>query len=130
MGIMWPTSLPQKPNQSSYTHEVPCEVIRTSMETGPDKIRYRGGHMPEIITATYLVTTEQKSYMRDFLHDTLKCGAIYFDWPVPDTNSLNYVLARVKSDGTKLCTFTPVGPTHWNAMIKLEIWPGAPLTSA
>ncbi len=131
MAIIWPTSLPQRPQQGSYTHEVPCEVIRTNMETGPDKIRFRGGNMPEIVNASYIVTTAQKESLTTFLKKTTKSGAIYFDWPWPDSGrTIEYVLARVMADGNKLCTFTPIGPQHWKATIKLEIWPDAPLTSA
>lgn len=128
MALIWPLTLPQRPQRNGYSHAISNETIRSSMDTGPNKVRYRGGNKPEIVTATYVLNKTQKNILTTFLTSTAKSGAICFDWPCPDNGTLEYVLARFCSDNEILASFTPMAARHWQVTIKLEIWPSAPLT--
>ena len=59
MGAMWPLILPQCPLRASYKRTLPNMTIRSSMDTGPDKVRYRGGHSPMTVDAAYFLTAAQ-----------------------------------------------------------------------
>ena len=124
MPAMWPLSLPQCPLRASYKRTLPNMTVRSSMDTGPDKVRYRGGHSPQTVEAAYFLTAAQRNALETFALETIKGGAICFDWPNPE-NSGDYVLARLVPEGDGLLSFSPNG-NGWNVNLRLEYWPDAP----
>lgn len=124
MAAVWPLTLPQCPQRQGYTRSLPNMAIRTDMDTGPAKVRYRGGNSPQTVEATYVLNDAQRDMMEDFIMTTTMQGAICFDWPDPE-NGGAYVLARFVG-GESALTFSPVAPGYWSAQIKLEFWRNAP----
>jgi len=118
----WPTSLPQKPLIDGYKRVVPNNLIRSSMDTGSDKVRKRGRFKPQEISATYVLTAVQRNALEAFVHDNIAEGAICFNWPHPELNKL--VRARIKASQDGVLEFSPYGTTNrWQVTLKLEIWP-------
>jgi len=118
----WPTSLPQKPLVDGYSREVPNNVIRSSMDTGSDKVRKRGNGKPQVVKATYAMTAAQRDTLETFIRDSIAYGAICFNWPHPELNKL--VRARLKASSDGVCTFQPYKDTRWwQTQLTFEIWP-------
>jgi len=118
----WPTSLPQKPLIDGYKRVVPNNLIRSSMDTGSDKVRKRGRFKPQEISASYVLTAAQRNTLEAFVHDNIAEGAICFNWPHPELNRL--VRARLKASQDGVLEFSPYKTTtRWAVTLKLEIWP-------
>lgn len=118
----WPTSLPQKPLVDGYKRVLPNNLIRSSMDTGSDKVRKRGRFKPQEISASYVLTAAQRNTLESFVHDNLAEGAICFNWPHPELNKL--VRARLKASQDGILEFSPYrDTTRWSVTLKIEIWP-------
>lgn len=118
----WPLSLPQKPLVDGYKRTLPNNLIRSSMDTGSDKVRKRGRFKPQIINCSYVLTDAQRNTLEAFVHDSIAEGAICFNWPHPELNRL--VRARLKASQEGLLDFSPYKDTLWWAVsLNIEIWP-------
>ena len=118
----WPTNLPQKPQRDGYRRSLPNNLIRSSMDTGSDKVRKRGRFKPQNVSATYVLTDAQRNVLEDFVRNSLAEGAICFNWPHPELNKL--VRARLKASNDGILDFQPFGNTLvWQVTVNLEIWP-------
>ena len=118
----WPTSLPQKPLVDGYKRVLPNNLIRSSMDTGSDKVRKRGRFKPQEISASYVLTAAQRNTLENFVHNSLAEGAICFNWPHPELNKL--VRARLKASNDGILEFSPYrDTTRWSVTLKIEIWP-------
>lgn len=84
---VWPTSLPTRPDQSSYQETVPNTVIRTAMDAGPPKMRqrYTAGIRP--FSMSFLLTATQVATLDAFFVTTLSGGSLSFTWVHPRTNN-------------------------------------------
>lgn len=129
MPALWPLSLPQCPQRTGYTRRLPNMTIRTDMETGPAKVRYRGGNSPQTVEAAYVLTDAQRDVLETFIMETVLQGAVCFDWPDPEHGG-DYVLARVVGGSDAALSFTPVAPGYWSATLKIEFWRNAPTGGA
>lgn len=118
----WPTTLPQVPQFNGYKRSLPNNLIRSSMDTGSDKVRKRGRFKPEVVSATYLLDNAQKTTLENFVHDNLAEGAICFNWPHPELNKL--VRARLKAGNNGIFDIQPYSTSlMWQVSLELEIWP-------
>lgn len=135
---IWPPALPQAPLAEGYSETIPSNLLRSETDTGPAKVRRRGTAKPYIISASYLLSTEECEVLDGFLVDTLGGGAICFDWPRPmfhrrEDGSFRYVRARIVPSGDGLYTknFASGLVDRWNVTLSLEIFPDVPtLTGA
>ena len=118
----WPTTLPQVPEFNGYKRSLPNNLIRSSMDTGSDKVRKRGRFKPEVVSATYILDNTQKTTLENFVHDSLAEGAICFNWPHPELNKL--VRARLKAGSNGIFDIQPYNTSlMWQVSLELEIWP-------
>ena len=118
----WPTSLPQKPLVDGYKRTLPNNLIRSSMDTGSDKVRKRGRFKPQLINCSYVLTNAQRNELERFVKDDIAEGAICFNWPHPELNKL--VRARLKASQEGILDFSPYKDTaRWVVTLNLEIWP-------
>lgn len=124
---MWPSSLPQEPLVDGYKRTLPNNLIRSSMDTGSDKVRLRGRSKPVGVTATYVLTNAQRDTLETFIHDGIAEGAVCFDWPWTEKDT--FVRARIKAGSDGLFDIQRYKDTmRWQVTLNLEIWPDAPLT--
>ena len=118
----WPTSLPQRPLVDGYKRTLPNNLLRSSMDTGADKVRKRGRFKPQIVNCSYVLTNAQRNTLENFIHGSLAEGAICFNWPHPELNKL--VRARLKASQESILDFSPYkDTTRWAVTLNLEIWP-------
>lgn len=131
MAVRWPLALPQKPLQDGYKRTIPNNLIRSSMDTGSDKVRRRGRFKPQVVTATYLLNPRalyngsrwnQKDVLESFVHNSIAEGAVCFNLPHPETGTL--VRARLKAANDGLFDISQYKDTMcWVATLTFEIWP-------
>lgn len=126
MAAIWPLALPQCPKISGFSEKSPNNLVRSDMDTGPAKVRRRGGAKPWQVSATYILTKAQLSTLQAFVADTLADGALCFDWPHPVKG--NYVRARLLGGSDSIYEATPSTPDIWTVPLNIEYWPDAPLT--
>lgn len=126
MAAIWPLTLPQCPKLSGFSEKVPNNLIRSDMDTGPAKVRRRGGAKPWTCTAPYTVSKAQLAMLQNFVVETLANGALCFDWPHPVRN--DYVRARLVGGSDSIFDASPSTPDLWQVTLTIEWWPGAPLT--
>ncbi len=81
----WPT-LP-KPIQSGYQETPPDLTIRTTMDTGPVKVRRRFTAGYRIFSLTYHLTKSEATTLDNFYVTTTMGGAIEFTWTNPRTDA-------------------------------------------
>ncbi len=117
----WPDSLPQAPLADGYQEQAPDLTLRTSMDTGPAKVRRRGAARPWGMQVSLYLTTEQAETLRAFVYDTLSGGALRFMWVHPRTKGA--IECRLRGTGESLYTLTPLGVSHWVASLSLEVLP-------
>lgn len=126
---VWPLALPQETFKEGYSRAIPDQTIRSSMETGPAKVRFRGGHMPEVISMTLVLTDEQRDVLIAFAKEVTKGGTFPFEYPNPENPTSGYVLARFVPAGNKeLFSISQYqNSVLWQVSLKMEVWRDVPL---
>jgi len=81
----WPSTLPQALLLSGYGQKAADVVLRTSMDTGPAKVRRRASAGVEDVEGGIIVTPTELGYLRTFHDTTLLNGALRFSWKDPVT---------------------------------------------
>ena len=81
----WPASLPQTPLIAGYKEKVPDLVLRTTMDTGPDKTRRRATAGVRPFDWPTILTTAQIATLDTFYVTTLNSGALTFTVNHPRT---------------------------------------------
>lgn len=114
---VWPTTLPTRPDRSSYQEIVPNTVIRTAMDAGPPKMRQRYTAGIRGFDLSFMMTKAQVATLDAFYITTLVGGSLSFTWVHPRTEAA--------------ATFRFVEPPQYQAMsgslyrvtAKMEILP-------
>jgi len=116
----WPTanSFPQVP-QKGFSESVGLNVIRSSMDSGPAKMRRRGT-APNTMDLSFILTTAQAATLETFIKDTL-LGVKRFSFPHPRTGST--VEARIVPQNEEFFKLQYLAPGYWNTSLKFEILP-------
>lgn len=120
---IWPLVLPQETFKDGYSRSIPDMTIRSDMDTGPAKVRYRGGHKPETLSITLVLDDTQRDSLLTFVYDVVKGGAVAFQFPNPEDNSI-YILARLIPMGSgELFNISQYqNSIKWKVSLKLEVW--------
>lgn len=105
--------------QKGYSESIGANILRTPMDSGPGKLRFRGS-MPQKLTVQFLMDTSQVTIFENFVLNTLK-GVLRFQFPHPRTGST--VEVRILGQGQDLYTLTYVAPGYYNVGMQLEILP-------
>lgn len=92
--ITWPASLPV-PLRDGFGEAPPDTTLRSSMDTGPQKVRRRYTAGPRIFRLQYRMTTTQVAILDAFYITTSRAGSILFNWTHPRTGA--NVEARMKA---------------------------------
>lgn len=115
----WPLSLPQAP-QKGFTETGGPRIVRTQMDAGIAKQRYRGLSTSNL-TVSFIVTTEQASTFEDFVRLTIH-GVARFGFPHPRTNQI--VEVRIVPQGdSNMYTLAYLAPGYWTLNLQLEVLP-------
>ena len=116
---IWPPSLPENP-QKGFSETLGLNILRTSMDNGPAKQRYRG-RMPSVISATYFLTQEQLAILESFVTDTLR-GVARFYWQHPKSQQQVEVRIVPQDSGT-LYTSRYLAPGFFTVDLTIEVLP-------
>lgn len=116
---LWPPSLPRAPRLGGYSETRGINILRTSMDAGPAKLRRRSNR-PDTIQCVYRLDTAQLNTFRTFV-DTTIGGVSRFGWPHPRTKQT--VEARIVPADDGLYTVTALGRKYWDVQVTIEVLP-------
>jgi hypothetical protein len=115
----WPATLPQSP-QKGFTESIGALIIRTPMDAGPAKERYRG-RRPDELQVSFVMTTAQVSDLETWIVNTLR-GTARFGFLHPRKATTVETRIVPQGDG-ELFKTAYLAPGYWNISLKLEILP-------
>jgi hypothetical protein len=115
----WPATLPQSP-QKGFTESIGALILRTPMDAGPAKQRYRGKRSNEM-QVSFVMTTAQVSTLSTWITDTIK-GVARFGFTHPRTQAIVETRIVPTGDG-ELFNSAYLAPGYWNISLKFEILP-------
>jgi hypothetical protein len=120
----WPQSLPQYPERS-YQETQGHNIIRTPMDQGPAKQRFRSLR-PQQLSVQYMLSKAQVATLETFVLETLQ-GVYRFNFPHPRLSTgTNYVLKEVRvipqSNGD-LFSLQHIGADYYRVNLQLEVLP-------
>lgn len=115
--ILWPSSLQQLVEQSSFGLDTGESVIRSQMDIGPAKIRRRFTKQIDNLNVSIQVTSTQYTTLVDFYRVDLNGGVNQFVFNHPITGSPVYIrfVAAPK--------FKSLGGSQFEASMAWEILP-------
>lgn len=115
----WPNTLPQVP-QKGYTETLGTNIIRTNMDAGPAKMRYRG-RRPDMLNVQFLMTTAQTDTLQTFVQTTL-AGVRRFSFTHPRKNTTVEVRIVPQQDGA-LYNLSYTAPGFYMISMQFEVLP-------
>lgn len=115
---VWPASLPQEPLVNSYEEQPPKTAIHTEMDRGPAKSRRRSTAMPRPIQMRFLMDSSQLDTFDEFFGDTIKGGALKFDFDEPRTGTTK----EFKMDRERP-VYTPLGGGLFHVDVTMTLQP-------
>ena len=122
MAILWPSNLPLNPLLAGYAESIPSNVLRTQMDAGPAKTRRRSAAKPWSMSVSFSCTNEQAVTLSEFVQDTIKGGALRFEWTHPRTGA--NIECRIVPEGEKIVSLEPMGcGNYWLASMTMEVLP-------
>ena len=115
----WPGTLPQSP-QKGFTESVGALILRTPMDAGPAKERYRGKRA-NTMQVSFVMTTAQVATLETWIVDTIR-GTARFGFTHPRKNTIVETRIVPQGDG-ELFTSGYLAPGYWNIALTFEILP-------
>lgn len=84
----WPSTIPQTFDQNSFSYEPEDNLVRTSMETGPEKTRVRFTAVRTFVSGTMTMSRAEYITLMNFHDSTTVFGTdpFTFEDPVTETN--------------------------------------------
>lgn len=83
--VTWPNTLPASPLLDGFVETVPETVIRSKMDTGPDKVRQRTTAGIRKFNMSFIMSKTETSIFDSFYLSDLNGGAQAFDFIHPRT---------------------------------------------
>jgi len=114
---VWPASLPQSPLINGSEETTPNNIVRTQMDQGPAKVRRRSTANVKPVKMQFVMDKAQLNTFETFFNDTVKGGALKFDFPEPVTQTVKEY--RFKGQPTK----TPLSATLFRIEVEMEELP-------
>lgn len=120
---VWPTTLPQTP-QKGYTESGGPNIIRSNMDAGPAKQRFRGKSVKKL-NLSFIMTTAQVDTFETFVNDTLS-GVKRFTFKNPryaGQQNPPTIEVRILPQGDKSYDIEYLTPGYWRVSTQFEILP-------
>ncbi len=83
--VTWPVTLPVSPLLDGFVETVPETVIRSQMDSGPDKVRNRTTAGVRLFSMSFIMSKTETALFDDFYLNDLNGGAVSFDFTHPRT---------------------------------------------
>jgi hypothetical protein len=112
----WPATLPQNFQVQGYQETGADNLLRTSMEVGPDKLRQRTTSNVRTVVGTMWLTPDQYTEFRTFYEVTHKFGSLTFT--KDDQHGVNRTWRFAAPP-----VYSTVGPENWQVRLSLEEMP-------
>lgn len=110
----YPASLPHLFRVSHQEEELGMNVLRTSMDIGPDKTRRRTSNTPDSLSLGHNSFTEaHKATMTEFFKDTLFGGTLSFSMTPPGGSAETFRFTAAPK-------FKPMGGGKYSVSVQLE----------
>ena len=119
---LWPATLPQF-GQIGATVSADDSVARSSMDAGPQSRRNRYTAITKSVSYTMTLTGIQVGTLDVFFHDTLRNGALSFDWIDPRDDSPVGIAFKQPPKYTGIVSEQNTDERLWIASLSLEIQP-------
>jgi len=121
----WKSTLPATP-QKGYTESIGVNVIRSPMDQGPAKQRRRG-KMPDQLSVSYIMTTQQVETLQTFINNDLG-GVRRFNYPHPRLSTYATLstwkeVRIVPASGSEFFKLSYVAPGYWSLSLTIEVLP-------
>lgn len=122
---IWPTTLPQTP-QKGYTISGGPNIIRSNMDMGPAKQRFRGNSVKKL-SLSFIMDTTQLNTFEIFVNTTLR-GVLRFSFKDPKDSHLplqnrSTIEVRILQQGDKSYDIEYLAPNYWRVSTQFEILP-------
>jgi hypothetical protein len=114
--VAWPNTLPA-PLLDSFSESPPDNILRTSMDKGPDKVRRRTTADVRPVAFSLMLTKAELQTLDDFYVVTTFSGSVEFDFEHPRT------LATVSARFVEPPAYSERGGVAYLASVSLEILP-------
>lgn len=115
----WPDSL-GVPQLSGYGLETEDVTVRTSMESGPARVRRRYTAGPDAIQLKFIFDAAQMATFRAFWDADWAQGSAWVDLPVSDGRSSGLVIKPARPNPAKFKA-TPLGALKWAIDFSVEV---------
>lgn len=86
--ILWPIALPQVIRLDGLQGQLKSNVVRSSMDAGPQKVRRRYTVTSKFFEGTIIVNEEQRRILENFYVNTIASGTLRFRMKDPQTLKL------------------------------------------
>ena len=114
----WPATLPRRFEQRGYQQALPDTVLRTSVESGPDKRRRRFTAAPRPLSGSMFLTSAQIGELETFHEGSIGGGALAFDFPDPFDSTVTLSVAFLDPP-----SWSNVGGDLYSVRLNLEVLP-------
>lgn len=111
----WPVTLPAFSSMDDLKETPGDKTIRSSMDEGPAKTRFKTNAEPDTLTFSVVLTSAEITDLETFYNDTLTGGALTFTDTHPrlaTTKTFRFV---------KPPEFVNIGGPVWKALVELEV---------
>jgi hypothetical protein len=114
----WPTTLPQELTLDGYSQSAADNIIKSSPDIGPAKVRRRSTAAVRPVSGTLILNETGLEDFKDFFKEDLLDGSIRFSWADPDDGS-----TAVEMRFTSPPAWTALGGGLSRVSMELEILP-------
>ena len=115
--VTWPITLPVSPLLDGFTETAEEIIIRSKMDSGPDKVRARTTAGVRTFSMAFIMTKNETAVFDAFYLNDLNGGAIAFDFTHPRTGET--LSMRV----TKPPVYTPQNSKYFRIKLEAEALP-------
>lgn len=113
----WPTSLPQQALLDGYQEQAMDNVVRSSVDQGPEMTRPRYTAAPVDFSVSLILTSTQCDALDSFYDATLNFGTTAFDWLHPRTGAAASLSFRARPG------YSAAGGGYFRTSLSLRKWP-------
>ncbi len=120
MAIIWPSTVPNLPIRDSYGESIPDPRLRTSMSSGPAKVRRKTAALPVVFSVTLSMLATELEAFEYFVNTSLIGGSLRFEFTHPRKNT---VVEMRFVGGDSLYTISLQGLDRFSVSFQLEALP-------
>ena len=114
----WPASLPQQLSRRGYRESLTDNVIRTSVDAGPEKRRPRFTAAVRPLSGSMIMTSTQLDTLMTFFDTDIGSGSLAFDFNAPRNQATTISVAFKRQP-----MWTNLGGDSYQVNLEMDIQP-------